>query len=434
MQPQELDPVPAVVLDVDVVRGLPHVPPHDEEGRRREQVWLVVRVGGEPVGLCAADLPEAGLLPGDLAAVIDQQVGPAVAERLSALRLRPGAAAGEPMLDGPAPFELARQAALTGASTVTVVVCTREQPEGLRRCLDSLLAQEYPAFRVLVVDNAPSSSATREVVAAAAQRGPVDYVVERRPGLSWARNRGLVTARTELVAFLDDDETADRHWLAELSRGFLAAPHVDAVSGVIVPAELETRAQVWFEQFGGHSKGRGFRPAVFGPGTVTPADALFPLPPFGTGANMGFRRDVLLMLGGFDTALGAGTSTRGAEDTLVFTQILLDGGTVAYRPSALTRHYHRRTVEELERQLHGYGVGLTAFYTSLLVERPHLLLPLARLAPRALRELSGGGARTSSLGEDFPTGLLRRNLVGMLAGPAQYARARSRARRLRDLR
>jgi hypothetical protein len=199
----------------------------------------------------------------------------------------------------------------------------------------------------------------------------------------------------------------------------------------VVPAELETDAQVWFEQFGGHSKGRGFTPDVFSPATARRQSPLYPLPPFGAGANMTFRPGVLERIGGFDPALGAGTPAMGSEDTLAFTQVLLAGGTIAYQPSALVRHYHRRDLAGLRRQLAGYGCGLTAAYTSLILSRPGLIWPLLRLVPRALRDLRGAGApRLAGLGADFPREVLRANRRGMLAGPAAYLRGRRTLRRV----
>jgi glycosyltransferase involved in cell wall biosynthesis len=433
--PDRPDRLPAVVVDVDVVGVLPDLAAINTAGRRFEQAWLVVRVDSEPVGMCVVELPDEGLPAASVAVSINEQLRDEVAGRLQGMGLPPEVVPADLRSVGSGPFARARAQALRDAPPITAVVCTRDQPNGLRRCLASLIDQEHPGLKVLVVDNAPSSDASRQVTTESSLRGPVDYVVEPRAGLSHARNRALRQVQTELVAFLDDDETADVHWLAELTRGFSDAPRVDAVAGVVVPAELQTKAQEWFEEFGGHSKGRGFRPAVFGPGTLTVRDALFPLPPFGTGANMAFRRHALVEVGGFDTALGAGTPSQGAEDTRIFTQILLGGGTVVYRPSALTRHYHRRTLVELERQLHGYGVGLTAFYTSLLVERPALVWQLLRLAPRALHEVLGtGGLRSQTIGDDFPTELLARNRRGMLVGPVRYAQGRYRAHRAGPLR
>ena len=82
---------------------------------------------------------------------------------------------------------------------------------------------------------------------------------------------------------------------------------------------------------------------------------------------MAFRASSLSRIGGFDIALGPGTASMSNEDTRVFTDLLCSGGTVVYQPTAVTRHFHRRSVEELRTQMLGYGVGLTAFYASLVL-------------------------------------------------------------------
>jgi GT2 family glycosyltransferase len=324
-------------------------------------------------------------------------------------------------------FLARREEVLRDAPPITVVVCTRERPAALATCLDSLLAQEYPRMRVLVVDNAPTSDATARVVAA---REGVDYLCEPRPGLSRARNAAVAARPSEILAWIDDDEVADRYWLAEVARALADHPEADVVSGVIVPAELETPAQLWFEQFGGHSKGRGFTPAVFSPATAHIQSPLYPLPAFATGANMTFRPGVIERIGGFDTALGAGTPAMGSEDTLAFTRVLHGGGTIVYQPSAITRHYHRRDLDGLRRQMIGYGRGLTAAYTSLVLADPRVLVPLARLVPTALRDVFGtDGPRTATIRDDFPTVLLKVNRRAMVTGPFAYLQGRLRERR-----
>jgi GT2 family glycosyltransferase len=424
--------LPAVVLDLDLSDPLPTVSPVAPDGRRVARAWVLVRLFTEPIGTVLVDVPHGGLRPADLAAAIDGELGATLRPRLA--ELVPGAAPAVP-IDGITPaaepaFLARRREVLALAPHVTVVVCTRERPGALARCLDSLLAQRYPAFTVLVVDNAPATTATAEVVRSAARRGPVEYLVEHRPGLSFARNAAVATAPNRILAWIDDDEVADAHWLAEVARALADHPEADVISGVIVPAELETPAQLWFEQFGGHSKGRGFRPDVFGPATVRRQSPLYPLPPFGTGANMTFRPGVIERIGGFDTALGAGTPAMGSEDTLAFTQVLMDGGTIVYQPTAVTHHYHRRDLEGLEKQMVGYGVGLTAAYTSLLLHRPGLAWRLLKLAPLALRDLTAGDSlRVATLRDDFPRDLLTANRRGMLAGPRAYLKGRRAANR-----
>jgi hypothetical protein len=145
---------------------------------------------------------------------------------------------------------------------------------------------------------------------------------------------------------------------------------------------------------------------------------------------MAFRPSALLALRGFDEALGAGTPAQGGEDTLAFTRLLRAGHTTVYQASALTRHVHRTDVEGLRAQLRGYGRGLTAFYAALVLADPRAALPLVRLAPRALRDLTGSdGARAGGLGPDFPVELLRESRVGMLEGPRLYLRGRRAVRR-----
>ncbi|MEN3305800.1 MAG: hypothetical protein V7603_2002 [Micromonosporaceae bacterium] len=405
--------VPALVLDAELSEPLPPVPAIDQRGRRVRQAWLLARMFTEPLGLLALDVPEHGLGSIALARAVDSAFGPAVRERLRAART------------GTPRYLATRAEVLRAAPPITVVVCTRERPEALATCLDGLLAQRYPSFRVLVLDNAPTSTATEDVVREAARRGPVEYLLAPRPGLSHARNAAVAAAPGEILAWTDDDVAPDPYWLSEVARALAEHPEAGVVCGVVVPAELETPAQLWFEQFGGHSKGRGFTPAVFGPATAHLQSPLYPLPPFGVGANMAFRPGVIEGIGGFDGALGAGTPAMGSEDTLAFTQVLRSGGTIVYQPTALVRHYHRRDLDGLYRQMVGYGTGLTAAFTSLVRADPRVLWPLLRLAPTALRDLLGADSlRVAGLGPDFPRDLLKANRRGMLRGPLAYLRGR----------
>ncbi len=336
-------------------------------------------------------------------------------------------------LAGPSPYLRGRAEILSAAATArsdqskkySVIVCTRDRAERLASCLEAVVAQDYPDFEVIVVDNAPAGSEVADLVASRPWPVPVRRIVEHRPGLSWARNAGLRAATGLFVAYLDDDERPDRHWLAELARGFTLAPGVAGVSGVVLPAALDTRAQCLFERFGGHSKGRGFVAEVFDAAAHVRQHPLYPLPPFGVGASMAFDRELLLRAGGFDVALGAGTPARAGEDTAAISDLMLAGATFVYWPGAIMWHEHRRELPELERQLFGYGAGLTAFYLRAVLRDPRRLLTLARLAPRAVRDLAGSGSvRTAAMGDGYPSALRRATRRGMLAGPVRYLHSR----------
>jgi succinoglycan biosynthesis protein ExoM len=119
----------------------------------------------------------------------------------------------------------------------SIVIPTYRRPEDLTRAVDSVLAQQdvATAYEIIVIDNDPDGSAEPVVRAIASQsRVPLRYVCEPRPGISHARNTGVAHASGTYLAFLDDDEEADPHWLAR----FLATLHrfgADAVVGPVLP-------------------------------------------------------------------------------------------------------------------------------------------------------------------------------------------------------
>lgn len=299
----------------------------------------------------------------------------------------------------------------------TVAVCTRDRPEDLQRCLESLIRLPDEGQEYIVVDSFSATDETRRVVEAYPK---VRYVRENRPGLNIARNRALREARSEVVAFLDDDAVADRNWLAELLRNF-DDPRVLCVTGLTMPLELETEAQEWFETYSPFNRGFGRR--VFHRSNHDPAAA----GRVGAGANMALRRNVLDLVGEFDELLDAGTPTRSGGDTEMFSRILTRDYRIVYEPAALAWHRHRRTWKELRDVIYGYGVGVYAYWTrQVVVEHnwrvvKHALGWLSdQQAPNLLRALM---RRPGSI----PLDLLLAELRGCAAGPRAYFSSRSRS-------
>ena len=68
------------------------------------------------------------------------------------------------------------------------------------------------------------------------------------PGLDRARNLALHAAEHPVVAFCDDDVQVDPGWLRALLRNY-ADPHVQCVTGLVLPQELATPSQEAFERF-----------------------------------------------------------------------------------------------------------------------------------------------------------------------------------------
>lgn len=259
---------------------------------------------------------------------------------------------------------------------VTLAVCTRDRSEDLALCLEAIGRSNYPHLDVLVVDNAPQTEATHKLVT---ERYPwARYIREPRPGLDWARNRAILAAKGEIIAYTDDDVAVDPDWIEEIVRTFAENPKVMAVTGLVVPYELETEAQVLFEANGGF--GKGFRRREY----CRPAGRAVPwwmcgAGQYGTGANMAYRRAVFSQIGCFDPGLDVGTPTNGGGDLEMFFRVLQAGHILVYEPRAIVRHRHRRSYEKLKQQLTNNGIGLYSYLVRSARAYPSSILPLLYL-------------------------------------------------------
>ncbi|HLI68058.1 MAG TPA: glycosyltransferase family 2 protein [Caulobacteraceae bacterium] len=103
---------------------------------------------------------------------------------------------------------------------VSIIIPTQRRLRGLLTAARSVFVQDGvdpKTLELVIVDNdqTPSASKTAQAIAREAPY-PVRYVHEPAPGVANARNTGLTAARGALIAFLDDDEEAQAHWLKAL--------------------------------------------------------------------------------------------------------------------------------------------------------------------------------------------------------------------------
>ncbi len=322
---------------------------------------------------------------------------------------------------------------LADAPFVSIIVSTHDRPERIPACLRSLLALQYPRYEVIIVDNTPSTTATAELIQQTYRDVPqVRYIREDRPGLGWGHNCGMMAASGEILAITDDDVVVDPYWLVELVRAFSLAEDVACVTGLVLPLELETSAQFWFEEYGGFSM--GFTRSIFDMKENHPRTPLHPyaVGRFGTGASMAFTAAFLHSIGGFDPALGPGTLAQNGEDLAIFFQVVSQGHKLLYQPAALVYHLHRRDYASLRKQISTYGVGLTAYLTKSLLDNPRLLVDFVTKVPHGLFfSLSSRSSKNSQKSTHFPKELIRLERKGMLYGPFAYLQSRRALRHVR---
>jgi GT2 family glycosyltransferase len=314
--------------------------------------------------------------------------------------------------------------------SLTVAVCTRDRPEHLAICLRALRKLSCPPLEILVIDNAPKTQATRELIETSFPE--VTYILEPTPGLDWARNRAIAEAKGDVVAYTDDDVVVDEGWSDAIVRMFARNEDVMAVTGLVVPYELETEPQWIFEKYGGF--GRGFVRKWYRP-TDDERSNLAMLHAgsgkFGTGANMAYRRSVFGEIGMFDPALDVGTVTNGGGDLDMFFRVLKFGHTLVYEPAAMVRHRHRRDFEHLHTQIANNGIGFYSHLVRNAIEFPEERRGLAKLAWWWLREWNMRRWLQSKFRPvEIPHELISAELKASFAGLFRYPKAKKRAQEL----
>jgi glycosyltransferase involved in cell wall biosynthesis len=216
----------------------------------------------------------------------------------------------------------------------SVVLCTFNRCQSLRKALESVAASELPesvTWEVLVVDN-NSTDDTRAVAEEFCRRYPnrFRYLFEAQQGKSHALNAGIREARGDIVAFVDDDVTVEPTWLQNLTAPLYESEWAGSGGRIFLDQDLSPPR--WLALSGHYSLGgvlvlfdRGDKP-----GQLDWA-------PYGT--NMAFRKAMFEKYGSFRTDLGPmpGSEIRG-EDTEFGRRLMVAGERLRYEPRAIVYH------------------------------------------------------------------------------------------------
>lgn len=382
---------------------------------------VLVRLHREPLGYVVAPCPGGTLDRDGIVALARTLFADRIADHLN----------GEGITDLEAPPAAACRNRAIADRSVTVAVATRDRPEMIVRCLEHLQSLDYPDLEIVIVDNAPSNDLTEHAVRGLALTDPrIRYLREERPGVSYARNTALAAATGDVICFTDDDVAVDHDWVNGLLRGFREFDDVGCVTGLVATAEISTDIEAYCDARLPLWSSRCDPETFTLDGPRATSDPVYPFAVgiYGTGASFAFDTALLRRLGGFDPALGVGTLTRGGEDLDLFLRVLYAGRAVVYMPAAVVWHAHRSDYPALMKQMFGYGSGLSALMTKVLLD-PVMRRDFLRRLPRGVRMIVTNRRATEDrfageAGPPTPEGAFRRELRGLASGPWLYRRSR----------
>ena len=250
---------------------------------------------------------------------------------------------------------------------VSVLICTRNRAQSIVHCLDSIDAAARTAsltdVEIIVTDNA-SEDDTSSIVQkwAAGSSIPVRLEYEPRTGITIAKNRGLRSARGEILVLTDDDCRLQGDYFVELLRLHASDP-LPALRGGRVElgnkADLELTIKTdlvprrW-DLSSGSAKYENLGNCFLG-------------------CNLFMTRQVYERLGPFDENFGVDRKIPAGEDTEYIFRAYAAGLTIEYAPSLVVFHHHgRKTPADARRLWQNYMTGSGGLYAKYLFRRPSL--------------------------------------------------------------
>jgi glycosyltransferase involved in cell wall biosynthesis len=236
---------------------------------------------------------------------------------------------------------------------ITVAICTWNRCRLLAQTLEQMTRLRVPGdtdWELLIVNN-NCTDATREVIRSYSHRLRIREIVEKKPGLSHARNCALAHAKGDYILWTDDDVRVDEGWLTAFSETAARYPNGAVFGGPIEPWFPVTPDPEFLVSF------PALRTGFCGVDHGEPERYLGP-EQYVWGANMAFRRaavDGLL----FDPALGVCRMVfKIGEEKDFIQRVRQRGGSIVWSPAMRVQHYidpSRMTRGYLKRRYTGHG-------------------------------------------------------------------------------
>lgn len=218
--------------------------------------------------------------------------------------------------------------------SVSIIVPAYNASDIIKTCIEALLAIEYPKdkLEIIVVDN-NSGDETRSLI----EKYPVILETETKIQSSYAaRNRGILRATGEIIAFTDSDCIVEPQWIKEGVK-FFVDKNCGAVAGEIISSPPTTLIEEYL-------KSRYFLSQKH-----TLNHSFYPYPQT---ANAFYRRSVLETIGFFDPQM-----VSGGDADISWRMQMQTGYRLCHAPDAIIQHKHRNTIKGFYEQNRTYGIG-----------------------------------------------------------------------------
>jgi GT2 family glycosyltransferase len=227
---------------------------------------------------------------------------------------------------------------------LSVAISTRDRPDALERCLESLAAGSVLPAEVVVVDQSETEKTELVIASWGQDTLSITHIRQAPLGLAVSQNSALAQATYPIVAVIDDDCLADPMWLATIEQAFTSSPGIGAVTGRVLPLGADGE-RIYPVSLRTSPVRRDFS------GKTSPW-------PVGSGNNFAVRSEWFHRVGGCDERLGPGSLGQGGMDMDLFYRLLRAGARIRYEPEAVVYHERQSKAGRLARRpMYGHGMG-----------------------------------------------------------------------------
>ena len=238
---------------------------------------------------------------------------------------------------------------------ISVIICTYNRDKYIYDSLRSIVENDYPStkYEIVLVNNNSTDNTESEC-----RRFETDYpqagfhyFTETNQGLSFARNRGILEAKGEVLIFIDDDAFIEKNYLSKLERLLSKNPEIKAFGGKVTPVFESGMTPEWLSYW--------LYPIISGVDKGNKISA-FKRKSYPVGANMGFYRNCLESGISFNTKLGRTKKNLiGGEEKELFNSLRKNGIQIFYFPIEVKHMIpeSRTTIDYIRKFGHGVGVS-----------------------------------------------------------------------------
>ncbi len=216
----------------------------------------------------------------------------------------------------------------------SLLLCTLNREQLLKRCVDSLMAQTYQDYEVIIVDQSDDENLSYK------ESERIKYIHINQKGLSHARNVGLSVASGDYVCLIDDDAVYEKNYL-KVASDFIESTKAAIVSGKIIDPDTG-------EYYLKKTEESAIR-------KVTYMSSLS----YCASASMVIRRD--LLVDGFDEQFGVGAKYGSGEESDVIFGTLEKKEIIMFCPQMML--WHKAPARDVsDEKLYSYGIGTGALF------------------------------------------------------------------------